>query len=107
MARPIVTATAMRKAQEMAAQSGRGRPVVTVSWERPAHNNVRGSEGETIWLHTVGKWTVSVGTLVVRKDAQLQTTKIGGLEFFFCISDDSPPVDKLTIDYADGEFIVR
>ena len=107
MARPIVTAAAMQKAQELAAELTRGRPVVTVSWEGAAHNNIRGKEGETIWVHTQGKWTVSVGNLHVRRGAELQTTRIGGLEFFFCVSDDSPSLDKITIDYANGEFVVR
>ena len=103
----MVTAAAMRRAQELAAQLARGRPVVAVSWQPPAHNNVRGSEGKTIWVHIEGKWTVSVGDLKVKPGTDLQTTRIGGLEFFFCVADDAPPLDKITIDYADGEFVVR
>jgi hypothetical protein len=84
MARPTVTAAAMQRAKELAAQIAPGRPVVAVSWEPPAHNNVRGSEGETIWVHTRGKWTVSVGELHVNEDADVEITRIGGVEFLFC-----------------------
>jgi hypothetical protein len=108
MARPTVTAAAMQRARELAAQLALGRPVVAVSWEPPAHNNVRGSEGETIWVHTSGKWTVSVGDLQMNEDAEVETTRIGGLEFLFCgLPEDDPRLDEVTIDYADGEFVVR
>jgi hypothetical protein len=29
-----------------------------------------------------------------------------GLEFFFALPDDAPPLGKITIDYAAGDFVV-
>jgi hypothetical protein len=107
MAQPTITAAAMQRARELVAQCETARPVVAVSWEPPAHNNIRGGGGETIWVHTEGKWTVSVGDLRVNKGADLKTTRIGGLEFLFCVPDSAPTLDKVTVDYAAGEFIVR
>ena len=108
MARPTVTAAAMQRAQELAAQVAPGRPVVAVSWQPPAHNNVRGSEGATIWVHTEGKWTVSVGELHMNEDAAVEITRIGGLEFLFSgVAEEDPRLGELTIDYEDGEFVVR
>src|SRR5688500_2547809 len=102
MARPTVTAAALQRAQELAGEVAAGQPVVAVSWEPPAHNNGRGSEGETIWVHTRGKWTVSVGELHVNEHADIEITRIGGLEFLFCgLPEDDPRLDELTIDYAD------
>ena len=108
MARPTLTAAAMQRAQELAARVAHGRSVVAVSWEPSAHNNVRGSEGETIWVHTKGKWTVSVGELHVNQGSDVRLTRIGNLEFLFCgLPEDDPRLGELTIDYADGEFVVR
>ena len=107
MARPTVTAAALRKARELAAHSETGRPVVAVSWEPPAHDKKRGAGGETVWIHSKGTWSVFVGDMHFAQDAEVETTKIGGLEFFFCLPDPAPSLDDITIDYAEGEFIVR
>src|SRR5437867_464037 len=99
MARPSVTAAAMQRAKELATRVAPGRAVVAVSWEAPAHNNVRGREGEPIWVHTRGKWTVSVGELHVNEGADVELTSIGGLEFLFCgLPQDDPSLGELTID---------
>jgi hypothetical protein len=106
MAQPRVTAAAMQRARELTAQC-KVRPVVVVTWEPPTHNNIRGNRGDTNWVHTEGKWTVSVGDLQVNKDAEVKTTKMGGLEFLFTGTDLETRLDKLTIDYVDGDFVVR
>ena len=108
MAQPKVTAAAMQRARELMAQCETPRAVVAVSWEPPTHNNVRGSGGETRWVHTEGKWTVTVGDLHGQWGAKVPTTRLGGLEFLFCgVPEDDPRLDEITIDYADGDFVVR
>jgi hypothetical protein len=106
MARPKVTEAALRKARELAAQSKNGRQVVGVSWQPPTYDNKRGSEGQTVWTHSHGKWTAFVGELKFVDKTHVTTRKIGGLEFFFALPNSGPSLDELTIDYADGEFIV-
>ena len=107
MAHPTVTPAAMQRAKELAAQCETPRPVVVVTWEPPTHNNARGSRGETVWVHTKGRWTVSVGDLHVHENAALETTRLGGLEFLFVGTDPGMRLDKITIDYAEGDFVVR
>ena len=106
MARPTVTEAAVKRARELAAQCETDRPVVTVSWEPPAHDNRRGSRGATIWTYTQGRWNVYVGDLHLAEGSTLETKKMHGLEFFFALPDDAPSLDKITIDYAEGDFVV-
>jgi hypothetical protein len=107
MAQPKVTNAAMQRARELMAQCEAARPVVVVCWEPPSHNNIRGSNGDTVWVHTEGKWTVSVGDLHVNQGAEIKTTRLGGLEFLFRASDSEMPLNELTIDYVEGDFVVR
>jgi len=106
MARPNVTAAALQKARELAAKCDK-RPVVLVTWHPPTHNNRRGSSGETIWAHTTGRWSVQVTDLKVVEGAELRTIEIGGLEFLFVERELDQSLNAITIDYADGQLVVR
>jgi hypothetical protein len=106
MAQPKVTAAALQRAKDLVAQLDAARPVVVVSWEPPTHNNIRGSAGETVWVNTEGKWTVSVGDLHVNEGAEVKTITLGGVEFFFSVPDVETRLDRLTVDYVGGDFVV-
>ena len=107
MARPKVTAAALQKARELAAEC-KERPVVIVSWTGPSSDNSRGLNGETIWTHvSTGQWSVHVTDVHVKKGAEVPTVKIGGLEFLLVGRDLDQSFSGITIDYADGQLVVR
>ena len=107
MARPMVTAAALQRARELAAECNE-RPVVIVSWSGPSTDNRRGPNGETIWTqHTSGHWSVQVTDLHVKKGAEVPTVKVGGLEFLIVGRDLHQSLSAITIDYAGGQLVVR
>src|SRR4051794_11967251 len=107
MARPKVTAVALQKARELATKCTT-RPVVIVTWTGPSSNNRRGPNGETIWTHvSTGQWSVHVTDLHVTEGAEVPTVKIRGLEFLLVGRDLDQSFSGITIDYADGQLVVR
>ena len=107
MAQPTVTPAAMQRARDLAAQCDSDRPIVSVTWHPATHNNVRGAGGETIWAQTEGNWVVFVGDLRFMDETKFHPTKIDDLEFLFVGTDASVRLQELTIDYVEGQFVVR
>src|SRR3954465_4036068 len=107
MARPKVTAAALQRARELAAECNE-RPVVIVSWTGPSSDNRRGPSGENIWTHvSTGQWSVQVTDLNVKNGAEVPTVNTGGLEFLLVGRDLEQSFSGITIDYADGQFVVH
>jgi hypothetical protein len=74
----------------------------------PTHDKQRGTDGETVWVHSEGHWNIGVGELRPAEGVDFpETVKIGGLEFWYPPVGGAPSLDNKTIDYSGGEFIVR
>jgi len=107
MALPTVTAAALQLVRELAAQCKK-RPVVFVTWVPPFSDNKRGPNGETIWTRASrGVWSVHVGDLDVEPGVEVPSVQIGGVEFLIAGRDRDQSLSGITIDYAEGELVVR
>jgi len=87
------------------------RPIVAVIWVSPAHDKKRGKDGETVWVQFEAYWKVFVGDWGLAEgfdeSHEPETTRIAGLEFWFCPVPDAPSLEGKTIDYLSGELVVR
>jgi hypothetical protein len=106
MAQPNVTAGALQEICRLAAEC-KERPIVVVSWIGPSADNRRGPNGETIWTReSTGRWDVHVTDLQLENGVDVPTVNVGGWEFLLG-GRDLQSFSTITIDYADGQLVVR